>query len=33
MGDGSVRFISENIDVLALKWLAGSDDGRIVGDF
>lgn len=33
MGDGSVRFVSENIDVLTLKWLAGADDGRIVGDF
>jgi len=33
MGDGSVRFISENIDVMTLKWLAGAADGQIIGDF
>ncbi len=33
MGDGAVRFISENIDALTLKWLTGCQDGRIVGEF
>jgi prepilin-type N-terminal cleavage/methylation domain-containing protein len=33
MGDGSVRFISENIDVLVYKYIAGAADGRINGDF
>jgi prepilin-type N-terminal cleavage/methylation domain-containing protein len=33
MGDGAVRFISENIDALTLKWLTGSQDGRTIGDF
>lgn len=33
MGDGSVRFISENIDVLLLKWLAGAADGRAISEF
>ena len=32
MGDGAVRFISENIDALTLKWLAGSQEGRVVGE-
>jgi len=33
LGDGSVRFLSENMDVLTLKWLAGSQDSRVLGDF
>lgn len=33
MVDGSVRFLNENIDVLTLKWLAGSQEGQQVGDF
>ncbi len=33
MGDGAVRFISENIDAMTLKWLTGSQDGRVLGDF
>ena len=33
MGDGSVRFLSENIDVMVLKYIAGSNDGQIIGDF
>ncbi len=33
MGDGSVRFISESINAMTLKWLAGSQDGVVVGDF
>lgn len=28
MLDGSVRFLSENMDTLTLKWMAGSQDGR-----
>lgn len=33
MGDGSVRFLGENTDVLLLKWLCGSQDGHVVGEF
>lgn len=33
MADGSVRFLSENINTLTLKWLAGSQDGQTVADF
>jgi len=33
MGDGSVRFISENINAMSLKWLTGSQDGMLVGEF
>jgi prepilin-type N-terminal cleavage/methylation domain-containing protein/prepilin-type processing-associated H-X9-DG protein len=33
MGDGSVRFISENINALTLKWLTGAQDGQQIGDF
>jgi prepilin-type processing-associated H-X9-DG protein len=33
MGDGSVRFLNENTDTILLKWLAGSQDGRVVSDF
>jgi prepilin-type N-terminal cleavage/methylation domain-containing protein len=33
MGDGAVRFISENIDSLTLKWLTGCQDGKVVGEF
>ena len=34
MGDGSVRFISENIDsVKVFQFLAARNDGRVVGDF
>ena len=33
MGDGSVRFLSENMDVLVLKRIAGSQDGFVVGEF
>jgi prepilin-type N-terminal cleavage/methylation domain-containing protein/prepilin-type processing-associated H-X9-DG protein len=31
--DGSVRFLNENMDTLTLKWIAGSQDGHVVGDF
>jgi prepilin-type N-terminal cleavage/methylation domain-containing protein len=33
MGDGSVRFVNENINTLMLKWLSGAMDGQTVGDF
>ncbi|MFN9720793.1 MAG: DUF1559 domain-containing protein, partial [Planctomycetota bacterium] len=33
MGDGSVRFLSENMDVLVLKRIAGADDGFTTGEF
>ncbi len=29
MGDGSVKFLSENMDTLLLKWLAASQDGNV----
>lgn len=32
MGDGSVKFLSENMDTLTLKWMAGSQDGRVIGN-
>ena len=33
MGDGSVRFLSENIDTLLIKRLVGSQDGNVIGEF
>ena len=33
LGDGSVRFLSENIDSLVIKRLVGSQDGLVVGEF
>jgi prepilin-type N-terminal cleavage/methylation domain-containing protein/prepilin-type processing-associated H-X9-DG protein len=30
MGDGSVRFFSENLSPLTLKWLSGANDGMVV---
>ena len=33
MADGSVRFLSENMNTLTLKWLSGAQDSRVVGDF
>ncbi len=32
MGDGSVRFLSERIAPLTLKWLAGASDGGIIAN-
>ncbi|MBL8814865.1 MAG: DUF1559 domain-containing protein [Planctomyces sp.] len=32
MSDGSVKFLSENMDTLTLKWMAGSQDGRVIGN-
>jgi prepilin-type N-terminal cleavage/methylation domain-containing protein len=33
MGDGAVRFLSENIDMFTLTVLAVRDDGKVVGEF
>ena len=33
LGDGQVRFIAENIDLLTLKRLCNRDDGVEVSDF
>ena len=33
MGDGTVRFISENIDYMTYQKLGGRRDGQVVGDF
>ncbi|MEP3481174.1 MAG: DUF1559 domain-containing protein [Fuerstiella sp.] len=33
LGDGSVRFLSENLDLETLKKLATRDDGQVVGEF
>ena len=33
MGDGSVRFLSEAVDGVAVKWLVGANDGQANPDF
>ena len=33
LGDGSARFISENIDAEVLKNLGNRHDGQLIGDF
>ena len=33
MGDGAVRFISENVDTQTIRRLANPKDGEVVGDF
>jgi hypothetical protein len=33
LGDGAVRFISDNINQNTLKYLADKDDGQVVGEF
>jgi len=33
MGDGAVRFLSENTNLTTIKRLATRDDGQIIGDF
>jgi hypothetical protein len=33
LADGSVRFLSENLDVLTFRNLGQRDDGRVVGEF
>ena len=32
MGDGSVRFLSDSIDGVIVKWMVGAEDGQIVSD-
>jgi|688.fasta_scaffold302408_1 prepilin-type N-terminal cleavage/methylation domain-containing protein len=33
LGDGSARFISDNIDLLTLRLLCTRNDGRVIGEF
>jgi len=33
MADGSVRFLSESIDGVAVKWLVGAQDGQLSPEF
>jgi hypothetical protein len=33
LGDGSVRFVSENIDLLTWAELSSMNEGEIVGEF
>jgi hypothetical protein len=33
LGDGSVRFISDNIDMQTLRLLCSRNDGRVLGEF
>jgi hypothetical protein len=33
LGDGAVRFISENISTTTIRQLCGASDGEIVGEF
>ena len=33
MGDGAVRFISENISTYTYQYLAGINDGQVIGEF
>ena len=33
MGDGKVRFISENVNGATYTWLAGINDGNVIGEF
>jgi len=33
MGDGSVRFISENINITTYERLHTPDDGNVIGEF
>jgi hypothetical protein len=33
MSDGSVRFVSENIDFTTYKLLGVRDDGQVIGEF
>ena len=32
MGDGSVRFLSDSIDAIVVKWMVGASDGNVVPD-
>jgi hypothetical protein len=33
LGDGSVRSLSDSLDLTTLKRLADRDDGKVIGDF
>ena len=33
LGDGSVRFVSENVDTRTYDWLHDKRDGQVIGDF
>jgi prepilin-type N-terminal cleavage/methylation domain-containing protein len=33
LGDGSVRFINENVDLVTYGWVHAINDGNVVGDF
>lgn len=33
LGDGSVRFVSENVDTQTYDWLHDKRDGQVIGDF
>ncbi|MDZ4687942.1 MAG: DUF1559 domain-containing protein, partial [Planctomycetaceae bacterium] len=33
LGDGAVKFVSENVDASIYRWLSTISDGNIVGDF
>jgi hypothetical protein len=33
LGDGSVRFISENIDLVTYGWIHAINDGMVIGEF
>ncbi|MCA9022052.1 MAG: DUF1559 domain-containing protein, partial [Planctomycetaceae bacterium] len=33
MGDGKVQFLSENINGDTYTWLAGINDGKVIGEF
>ena len=33
LGDGSVRFISDNVDFATFNYLSHKSDGNVVGDF
>ena len=33
LADGSVRFISENINMDTFRFLATRDDGRVIGEY
>ncbi len=32
MGDGSVRFLSDSVDGVLVKWLVGAEDGQVLND-
>jgi prepilin-type processing-associated H-X9-DG protein len=32
MGDGSVRFLSDSIDGVVVKWMVGAEDGETIND-